>query len=90
MIRLSSLSAQMNTMGTRDRADDQIASYSSKGPTLFDDVVKPDLVAPGNRLISLYTAGLKLNQLYPGNEIPNSLYQVGGNPTASLSIVIWD
>ena len=25
-------------------------SYSSKGPTLFDHVVKPDLVAPGNRI----------------------------------------
>src|SRR5215469_9015144 len=73
----------MNTMGTPSRSDDQIASYSSKGPTLFDDVVKPDLVAPGNRLISLYSAGLTLNQLYPANEIPNSLYQVNGNSTAS-------
>ena len=78
----------MNTMGTAGRSDDQIASYSSKGPTLFDDVVKPDLVAPGNRLISLYTAGLKLNQLYPGNEIPNSLYQVNGNSTASSTYYI--
>jgi serine protease AprX len=30
-----------------------IASYSSKGPTLLDHIVKPDLVAPGNRLVSL-------------------------------------
>jgi serine protease AprX len=36
----------MNTKGTLSRADDQIASYSSKGPTLFDHIVKPDLVAP--------------------------------------------
>src|SRR5215469_546388 len=54
----------VNTKSSAARANDQIASYSSKGPTLFDDVVKPDLVAPGNRLVSLYTAGLKLNQLY--------------------------
>jgi serine protease AprX len=73
----------MKTMGTANRADDVIASYSSKGPTLYDHVVKPDLVAPGNRLISLYTAGLRMNQLYPGNEIPNSLYQTNGNSTAS-------
>ena len=46
----------MNSMGTSSRADDHIASYSSKGPTLFDHIVKPDLVAPGNRIISLYTA----------------------------------
>ena len=33
-------------------SDDLIASYSSKGPTLLDQVVKPDLVAPGNRIVS--------------------------------------
>ena len=73
----------MKTMGTPSRADDQIATYSSKGPTPCDHVVKPDLVAPGNRIISLYTAGLHLNQVYPGNEISNSLYQTNGNSTAS-------
>ena len=35
------------------RNDDKIASYSSKGPTLLDHVVKPDLVAPGNNVVSL-------------------------------------
>jgi serine protease AprX len=73
----------MNTMGTPIRSDDVITSYSSKGPTLYDHVVKPDIVAPGNRIISLYTAGLNLNHEYPGNEIPNSLYQTNGNSTAS-------
>ena len=42
----------LRTMGTATRGDDLIASYSSKGPTLFDHVVKPDLVAPGNQVIS--------------------------------------
>ncbi len=41
----------MKTNGTYTRADDTIASYSSKGPTLFDHTVKPDLVAPGNRVV---------------------------------------
>ena len=35
------------------RANDVIASYSSKGPTLIDHIVKPDIVAPGNQIISL-------------------------------------
>jgi len=43
----------MKPMGTSTRADDLIASYSSKGPTLFDHVVKPDVVAPGNLVISV-------------------------------------
>jgi tRNA/tmRNA/rRNA uracil-C5-methylase (TrmA/RlmC/RlmD family) len=29
-----------------------MASYSSKGPTMRDRFVKPDLVAPGNKVIS--------------------------------------
>jgi len=41
------------TNGTPTRLDDYVASYSSKGPTLLDHVVKPDLVAPGNRIVSL-------------------------------------
>jgi serine protease AprX len=64
----------MKTNGTASRADDTIASYSSKGPTLFDHVVKPDLVAPGNRIVSLYMTGSQLPVLYPGNIVPLSYY----------------
>jgi serine protease AprX len=60
-----------------------ITSYTSKGPTLIDHVVKPDLVAPGNLIISLYSPWETLNQLYSSNEIPNYLYQVNGNSAGS-------
>jgi serine protease AprX len=43
----------MNAKGTVWTSDDTIATYSSKGPTLVDHIVKPDLVAPGNQVISL-------------------------------------
>ena len=43
----------MKTMQTAGRGDDLIASYSSKGPTAIDHIVKPDLVAPGNKVVSL-------------------------------------
>jgi serine protease AprX len=48
------------TNGTPSRQDDTIASYSSKGPTLLDHLVKPDLVAPGNRVVSLAAPGSTL------------------------------
>lgn len=48
------------TNGTPSRLDDTVASYSSKGPTLLDHVAKPDLVAPGNRIISLASPGSTL------------------------------
>ena len=51
-----------NTYGTDQRGDDGVASFSSRGPTRsfltdddggkrYDNVIKPDLVAPGNKLI---------------------------------------
>src|SRR5438045_9719331 len=42
----------MKTANTVTRVDDTIASYSSKGPTAFDHVAKPDIVAPGNQVVS--------------------------------------
>jgi serine protease AprX len=64
----------MNTKGTADRSDDVMTSYSSKGPTAIDHIVKPDLVAPGNRVVSLQTGGY-LQKNYPGNRPPVSYYQ---------------
>src|SRR6478609_5090102 len=52
------------TNGTPGRLDDTIASYSSKGPTLLDHVIKPDMVAPGNRVISLISPGSTLFASY--------------------------
>ncbi len=54
---------------TSTRVDDQIASYSSKGPTSVDHIVKPDLVAPGNRMVSLRVPGSTLDTLYPQYQI---------------------
>src|SRR5580658_4764725 len=57
------------TMGTPTRNDDAIASYSSKGPTLLDHIVKPDIVAPGNRIGSLIVKNSTLDVEYPSLEI---------------------
>ena len=44
-----------------NRADDKIATYSSRGPSRLDLVLKPDLVAPGNHVISLDAGGSTLD-----------------------------
>jgi serine protease AprX len=69
----------MKTMGTLTRADDLIASYSSKGPTLLDHVVKPDIVAPGNRIISLEASKTTVLAASGANYVPFSYYQNPSN-----------
>jgi serine protease AprX len=74
----------MKTEGTYTRTDDLIASYSSKGPTLVDAVVKPDLVAPGNLVVSLLASPSDtLATQTPGNIMPKSYYQNGNSQKPS-------
>lgn len=55
----------LDTMGTVDGSDDRIAPYSSRGPTRYDFAVKPDIVAPGTRVVSLEAAGSYIATNYP-------------------------
>ena len=73
----------MKTNGTASRADDTMASYSSKGPTLIDHIVKPDLVAPGNRIISLAQGGYLQRNSMPGvNLVDNAYYDPSATGTS--------
>jgi serine protease AprX len=64
----------VNTQGTVNRSDDAIATYSSRGPTKYDLAVKPDLAAPGNRIISLEAKSSYLVRNF-------STIHIAGNPT---------
>jgi serine protease AprX len=67
----------MRTAGTTNRGDDEITTYSSRGPSLIDHVVKPDLVAPGN-LIDSAMSDAYLPKTYPQNLVdPLSVYNPG-------------
>jgi serine protease AprX len=55
----------LDTKGTASTSDDVVAPYSSRGPTAIDLAVKPDVVAPGTRIVSLEAAGSYLAQTYP-------------------------
>jgi len=65
-----------NTYGTDARNDDTVTTYSSRGPTRsywtdlvgakhYDNLVKPDLIAPGNKLISAEADKCTLVTNYP-------------------------
>src|SRR2546421_4704107 len=65
-----------NTFGTNARNDDGVATYSSRGPTRsywtdtygvkhYDNLVKPDVVAPGNKIISAESYQNHLVTTYP-------------------------
>src|SRR5580704_8389949 len=75
----------MKPMGTPTRVDDLIASYSSKGPTAGDAVVKPDVVAPGNLLVSLEAPNSTLYNEFSTNQVPYSYYVNGGSSASSSS-----
>ena len=65
-----------NTFGTDDRRDDGVTTYSSRGPTRsfwtddsgtkhYDNLVKPDLVAPGNKIVYAEALNNRLVTEYP-------------------------
>jgi serine protease AprX len=73
----------MDTGQTARRDDDIICSYSSMGPTLFDEYAKPDVVAPGNRNISLRVPGSYVDTNWPQNQIPVADYLPGAPADAA-------
>lgn len=56
------------------RTHDRIATYSSRGPSRLDLILKPDILAPGNKVISLEAGACPLATLYGSNEVPLSSY----------------
>jgi serine protease AprX len=62
-----------STQGTVTRADDVMASYSSRGPTAIDFQAKPDLVAPGTGVVSLAEPTSHLYSSYPAYLVDGAL-----------------
>ncbi len=61
------------TEGTRRHSDDTVGTYSSRGPTWFDGYAKPDIVAPGHRLIAPAALGSALVLTYPTQVVKSVL-----------------
>ncbi len=68
-----------DTQQTDDPSDDAVCSYSSIGPTQFDEFAKPDIVAPGNHIVSLRAPGSWVDLNYPQTRVPVSSYIPGAS-----------
>jgi serine protease AprX len=75
----------VTTWGTPNRSDDTIASYSSRGPTV-DHVIKPDIAAPGSRMISTLSPGSYLSTTYPELQIDDSYMAMSGTSMAAPEV----
>ena len=53
--------------GTADTSDDYVSTYSSRGPSLNDHFLKPDLIAPGNKVVSTVPSNAGLKNVLPAN-----------------------
>jgi serine protease AprX len=95
----------VNTRQTDARSDDLVAKYSSSGPTrsrsidpvtgavVYDNLAKPDLVAPGVRVVSLESPNNALVTAHPelhvdtGNVNPRCRYMMLSGTSMSAAVV---
>ncbi|HWI19562.1 MAG TPA: S8 family serine peptidase, partial [Vicinamibacterales bacterium] len=66
----------LDTEGTSPFGDDHVADSSSRGPTRFDLLAKPDMVAPGVNIVSIAAPGSRLFNDFASLRVPGST----GNP----------
>ena len=80
----------LNTRGTARRSDDVMATFSSRGPTAIDGVLKPELAAPGNRIVAASAAGGYLARTYPERVVsgrgPSSYFEMSGTSMSAAVV----
>lgn len=83
------ISDQVITVGALDdrntsdsRSDDDVASFSSRGPTIYGKE-KPDILAPGVNIISLRSPNSYLDKLQKGNRVGSDYFVLSGTSMAT-------
>lgn len=64
------------------RRDDSIASFSSRGPTMYG-VTKPDIIAPGVNIVSLRSPNSYLDKLQKANRVDSHYFSLSGTSMAT-------
>ena len=71
--------------GTMDTSDDLVPDFSARGPSLSDNIAKPDLVAPGAHMVSLRAPGSAIDTNFP-TVIDNHYRQGSGTSFATPAV----
>ena len=71
----------IDTHDTAQRSDDTVATYSSKGPTRYDLILKPDLAAPGSHIRSAEATDSYIAKTFAFRHVSGS----GNNAVIQLS-----
>jgi serine protease AprX len=67
--------------------DDQIPYWSSRGPTAYDGLQKPDVVASGNRIVSIRSPGSYLERVLGLTRVVDSNYlRLSGTSMAAPAV----
>jgi len=75
----------VDSNGTPGIGDDRVPFFTSRGPTRHG-VAKPDLVAPGARVVSLRAPGSFIDGEYPPADL-DSPYRVGSGTSMATALV---
>jgi serine protease AprX len=70
---------------TTDRSDDQVAPFSSRGPTQ-DGFEKPDLVAPGITIVSARSVGSTIDQQHQDAIVDDDYFKGTGTSQAAAVV----
>ncbi|MFG6119928.1 S8 family peptidase [Thalassobacillus sp. B23F22_16] len=83
------VSDQVITVGALDdkntadtRSDDEVAKFSSRGPTIYD-VTKPDILAPGVNIVSLRSPGSYLDKAQKTARVEDHYFMLSGTSMAT-------
>ncbi|GAA0335148.1 serine protease AprX [Bacillus carboniphilus] len=67
---------------TEARSDDDVASFSSRGPTVYG-VAKPDLLAPGVNIVSLRSPDSFIDKLQKSSRVDTEYFSMSGTSMAT-------